>query len=193
MTGEAVIIVMLSAADVDDPDIWVVRDGAMAEPGRLSDLAEDDIPLGKRPCVVLTPASCSAYYRVEAKGLEPLQEISVARINAQEKAIAPVQAAACLAEDGGLMVATIDAALLHEGLLWLEHFGLNISAVVPMGAVVKCHETDVRRSNISGYVTLHAHDYSCADEPGMVEALFKDIDIRTVEPEIGRASCRERV
>jgi general secretion pathway protein L len=182
MTREDVIIVILPTADVEDPDIWVVREGEMAE-GRLSDLAEDEISPGNRPCVVLAPASCSAYYRVKRQGLEPLQEISVARINAQEKAIAPVQAAACLAEDGGLMVATIDAALLNEGLLWLEHFGLNISAVVPMGAVLKCAEDDLCRSNISGHVTLHAHDYSCADEPGLVAALFKDLEIRTVEAE----------
>jgi general secretion pathway protein L len=181
MNSEDFLIVILPTADVDDPDIWVIGEGATAKPGRLSDLAEDDTPLGSRTCIVLAPASCSAYYRVKAQGLEPLQEISVARINAEEKAIAPVQAAACLAKDGGLMVATIDAAVLNEGLLWLEHFGLNISAVVPMGAAIKRAETEVCRSNIIGHLTLHAHDYSCADEPGLVAALFKDAQIRSVE------------
>ena len=190
MMSAVTILTTLPLADDDDPLCWIIGDVEEAQQRPLSTLSDVFEPseLEATPMVVLVPADRSTYCRAEPRGLEPQQEIAVARIDAQEKAIGAVQAAALLDADGKLMIATVDSAYLINVVQRFWDVGLNPTAVVPMGAVVKPDETDVVRSSINGHVTLHAAHLSCADEPGLAAVFFGDADIRTAEePEITAA------
>ncbi len=190
MTSAVTILTTLPLADDDDPYCWIIGDGEDVQQRPLSTLSDlfERSELEAIPMVVLLPADRSTYRSAEPRGLEPQQEIAVARIDAQEKAIGAVQAAASLDADGRLKTATVDSAYLRSIIQRFWDVGLNPTAVVPMGAVLKPDDAEVVRSSINGHVTLHAADICCADEPGLAAAFFGDADIRTAdEPEITAA------
>ncbi len=183
MTSAVTILTTLPLADDDDPFCWIIGDDedVMQRPlSTLSDVFEAS-ELEAIPMVVLMPADRSTYCRAEPRGLEPQQEIAVARIDAQEKAIGDVQAAAVLDGDSNLMTATVDSAFLVNVVQRFWDVGLNPTAIVPIGAVIKPAGAEVTRSNINGHATLHAADICCTDEPGLAAAFFGDADIRTAE------------
>ena len=184
------IITTLPLADDDDPYCWIIGEGEEVQQRPLSTMSDEfeASELETIPMVVLMPADRSTYCCAELRGLEPQQEIAVARIDAQEKAIGAVQGAASLDADGRLMTATVDSAYLINVVQRFWDVGLNPTAIVPIGAVLKPAGAEAVRSSINGHATLHAADVSCADEPGLAAAFFGDADIRTAdEPEITAA------
>ena len=186
------ILTTVPLVDDDDPLCWIIGDGdgedVQQRPlSTLSDVFEPS-ELEAMAMVVLMPADRSTYCRAEPRGLEPQQEIAVARIDAQEKAIGAVQAAASLDAEGRLMIATVDSAYLINVVQRFWDVGLNPVAIVPMGAVLKPAGEEVVRSSINGHATLHSADLCCADEYGLAAAFFGDAAIRTAEePEITAA------
>lgn len=190
MTSASTLVTTLPLVDDDDPFCWIIGADDAVQQRPLSTLSDVFEPseLEAMPMVVLMPADCSTYCRAEPRGLEPQQEIAVARIDAQEKAIGAVQAAASLDADGRLMTATVDSAYLINLVQRFWDVGLNPVAIVPIGAALKPVGAEVVRSSINGHTTLHAADICCADEPGLAAAFFGDADIRTAEePEIAAA------
>ena len=190
MTSAVTILTTLPLVDDHDPLCWIIGDGEDVQQRLLSTLSDvfEPFDLETTPLVVLMPADRSTYCRTEPRGLEPQQETAVARIDAQEKAIGAVQAAASLDADGRLMIATIDSAYLIGVVQRFWDVGLNPVAIVPIGAVLKPSANDVVRSSINGHMTLHSGDVCCADEPGLAAAFFGDAAIRTAEePEITAA------
>lgn len=190
MTAPDAIISMLPLADGDDPATWFIGGGDATWVGRLSEVAAELelTQLETISAIAIVPASYSLYRRVEPQGLEPQQELAVARLQAQERAIGAVQATASFDSDGSIQLATVDAQLLNYGIDRLASHGLMISAMVPVGAMFQPGIDDVLRVHFGGHTALISADLCCPDEPALASAIFGDAPVRDVtEGEIAQA------
>jgi general secretion pathway protein L len=170
------IIAMLPVAEGDDPTLWLMEGDSIVDQGALSKLRVDlDVEpeqLEAIPLIAIVPAECSSFRRIEGQGLEPQQEIAVARITAQQEAIGTVHAAAALDDDGKLAIATVDRAVLEAGVQRLTEAGFMVTAALPLAAIAKPENGQPCRLELGGHAVLRALDFACADEPALAETLF---------------------
>ncbi len=176
------ILAMLPLTLDDDPAIWCVAGDAVIDECRLSHLTdklgEDNV--ASIPATILVPASHTTFRRITAQGLEPAQELAVARVQAQEAAMGVVQTAAAFDHQGQIQIATLDLAVLRDGLDRLEAYGLAISAVVPAAALAAPLGDEILRVPLDGESFLCSQTLCCVDEPQIAAAFFGDANIQTV-------------
>jgi general secretion pathway protein L len=168
------IIVLLPLDADDDPAAAIISDEHLEWTGRVSDLKGQ---IGEEqhaiiPATAIVPASLSTFRRIAAQGLEPKQQLAVAKIHAQEAAITPVQSSASFADDGRVNVATVDLTRLLSGLEQLEAMGLNVDAAVPVGALLAPPEGELWRGSLGDDTFLCSRDLCCPDDPALAMALF---------------------
>jgi general secretion pathway protein L len=184
------ILALLPLTENDDPQLWFVGGDAIVGSSALSQLAGevDSEALREIPVTLIAPASHSTFRRVETQGLEPRQELAVAKITAQEQALGKVQAAAALDRNGKIRVATMDAGLLQNALDRFADKGMSVAAIIPFGAIFQPSEGDILRAELGNDAMLCSAELCCVDEPSLAAALFGDISPRTVsEPEMAEA------
>ncbi len=184
------ILALWPVGEDDDPLLWFVSGDAVTGESTLSAIAGqfDAEMLETIPATLLVPATLSTFRRVEAEGLEPKQELAVARIRAQAEALGTVQAGAARCADGRVALATVDAVLLQYGIDRISRTGLSVKAAVPFGALVEPVAGEILRAEIGGHVMLCSADLCSAEEPSLVSALFGDVAPRTLgEAELAAA------
>jgi general secretion pathway protein L len=193
------IIALIPLTEDDDPPVWFVNGDEIADAGSLSQLASqiDAEVLETTPLTLIVPASHSTFRRLEPQGLEPLQELAVARITAQGQALGSVQTASAYDREGNIRAAAMDALLLQNAIDRFSREGALVAAVVPFGAAFHPDEDELLRVQIGEHSMLCSAEFCCVDEPAMASALFGDSAIRIVaETELAGALVaisRERV
>jgi general secretion pathway protein L len=190
MIQPAAILALLPLTAEDDPQLWFVSGDAIVGASSLSQLAGeiDEAALENIPVTLIVPASHSTFRRVEAQGLEPRQELAVAKIRAQEQAMGSVQAAAAFDQEGKIRIATIDAALLQNALDRFAREGMPVAAVIPIGASVRPEAGEILRAEFDGHAMLCSTELCCVDEPSLASALFGDATSRSLsEAELAEA------
>jgi general secretion pathway protein L len=183
MTQPDAILSLIPLPGDDDPMLWLLSDGAIERSSSLSKLlAEYDAEVLEHiPVTLLVPSSHSTYRRAEPQGLEPLQELAVARIRAQEQALGAVQAAAIFDQDGNLRTASVDAALLQNAFDLFYQLGLTVKAAVPLGAALHPMGSEVLRIEVGEHGMLCSAELCTVDEPSLASAFFGDAPVRNVE------------
>jgi general secretion pathway protein L len=171
------LLVTLPLADEALPYVWAISGEQMIGEGNLSELmAELDLEqMTDVPVIAIVPATHSTLRFVEAKGLEPRQELAVARIDAQQASLGAVHIAAAFAADGKVMVAAADSATVERGMERLAALGLWTKTAVPATALVSPPDGEVWQADLGGEVFLRAADRACPDEPALRMALFGSV------------------
>lgn len=174
MTKADCLLVMLPLSDDAQPRFWLIADGAVVGEGCLPDLPInlDVEQLADVPVIAVVPATRSSFYAVEAKGLEPRQELAVARVDAQQAALGTAHIATVFAADGKVIVAAADSATIEQGVDRLAELGLWVKAVVPAAALVSPPDGELWKVDLGGEVFLRAADRASPDEAALRMALF---------------------
>jgi general secretion pathway protein L len=184
------ILALLPIAENDDPQAWFVSGDAIVGSSILSQLVTevDSETLEKIPVTLIAPASHSAFRRVKSQGLEPRQELAVAKITAQEQALGKVQSTTTFDGNGNVWVATIDTGLLQNALDRFANQGMSVAAIVPFGAIFQPSDGQILRAELDGHAMLCSDELCCVDEPSLAAALFGEQSPRTVsESEMAEA------
>jgi general secretion pathway protein L len=194
MTEPTAILARMPLVHDDDPMLWLVSDDAITGTIHLSQIgtAWEQAALEAMPVMLLVPAAHSTFKRVQPQGLEPRQELAVAKIAAQEQALATVQAAAAFDDTAMIQIATMDAGLLQNALAQLHDHGLRVIAAVPFGALFQPGVDEIWHAEIDGHGMLCSADLCIVDEPSLAKLFFGDANIRTLsEGEIADAIIRQ--
>ena len=182
MTLPEVLLLCLPGEQATDATACAVSEGAISWSGRESDLADrfDADALAVMPVILIVPASRATFRRVAARGLEPKQELAVARISAAEDAIGTVRAAASFDADGRVALATVDQDWLKAEIDRLINAGFNVIAAVPAGALLQPPASTLWRGELAGERILFGADLACVEEPELAKLLFGALVITDV-------------
>lgn len=168
------LLVTLPPTDDAEPYVWAIAGDDVIGEGRHSDLqAKIDLSdLTDVPVIGIISATQSSLRLVAAKGLEPRQELAVARIDAQQTALGVAHIATALSTDGRVLVATANSAAVDRGLERLAAMGLWPNTVVPAAALVSPPEGEVWHVDLAGDAFLRSASIACPDEAALRVALF---------------------
>lgn len=158
------------------PFVWAIGDGQLFWSGLATEVhnALPDFVPESIPAIAIVPVSLSALRSAKPQGLEPRQELAVARIEAQKEALGSAMVATAFAENGQILVATVDRDLVDIGIALLADLGFWVKSVIPAGAIVSPGENEVWAASFGGEQFLRSTDLACLDEPAVRTALFGD-------------------
>jgi general secretion pathway protein L len=185
VTGAEAVLLCLLPEGSEDATCYVARAGEIAWSGRFADLGDqfDAENLPAIPVTIIVPATRSTFRRIEAKGLEPKQELAVAKIAAAEAAIGNVHVAASFDEQGRIAVATVDQAWLQAAIERLIAEGHNVVAAVPVGALFLPPSGEIWRGIVADEPILFGSDFSCLEEPELTNILFNGLEPKAISDE----------
>lgn len=174
MTAPDCLLVTLPLTDDAEPHVWaIVGDDIIGEGSYTALQADIDLTDPADVQVIgIVSATQSSLRMAETKGLEPRQELAVARIDAQQAALGSVHVASAWSADGRVLVATADSAAVERGLTRLSALGFWPSAVVPATALVSPPDGEVWHVSLAGDAFLRSASMACPDEAALRLALF---------------------
>ncbi|MGL5839959.1 MAG: hypothetical protein ACRCY3_15815 [Sphingorhabdus sp.] len=174
MTQPDCLLATLPLTDDALPYVWAVAEDRLLWAGVLDRFHEEygELAIEDIATIAVVPASASTFRLYEARGLEPRQELAVAKLEAQQEAMGAVWVATGYAVDGRIMLATTDGANIEAALDRLAGLGLLAQAAIPAGSIVSPPDGEIWRIDLAGDTFLRSADLACPDEPGLRAMLF---------------------